>query len=108
MQAASPLVVGQCAPLYSSSSHHQLPFSEKSEGEREEKNQQTTMYYTELLHGPISIATAMSYSLVLRLAAPGDLYFLPVSCLEYSDRWRLDSLTFTALFTSFFVVREIC
>ena len=26
----------------------------------------------EPLHGPISIATAMSYSLVLRLAAPGD------------------------------------
>ena len=50
----------------------------------------------------------MSYSLVLRLAAPGDLYFLPVSCLEYSDRWRLDSLTFTALFTPFFGVREIC
>ena len=74
----------------------------------------TTKYHFEsifkakVVHGPIAIATAMSYSLVLRLAAPGDLYFLPVSCLEYSDRWRLDSLTFTALFTPFFGVREIC
>ena len=37
----------------------------------------------ELLHGPIAIATAMSYSLVLRLAAPGVLYFLPLACLAY-------------------------